>query len=326
MSQPAVAVSATPDAVESAPRTVAVRSPQRGAASSSPVATGTVTGAVPGAGWRHTTSFAPARLSCAATPAPGTADRSTTRSAAASTAGRWATTSTRLVRASVDMVSSRTCSVSSSRWALGSSRSTTGRAASTTRARATRARCPADSPAPSSPRGVPKPSGKLRTTSASPTRSSASHTSSSSAAGVPIRTLAAMVSATSQGRCGAQATWARHHPGSTSPRGVPPTRTSPRIGGSSPRRVASRVDFPQPDVPATATRPRSGRSRSRGRVRGEPGSYPIPSCDSASRTEPGWVLPGRSVEARASSSSASASAAVPSAAAWNSAPTRRRGQ
>ena len=93
------------------------------------------------------------RVSSAATVAvAGTS--STTRSAAASTAGRWATTTTRLRCASRARVSRRTCSVSSSRWALGSSSSTTGRPASTTRASATRARWPADRPAPSSPSGV----------------------------------------------------------------------------------------------------------------------------------------------------------------------------
>ena len=122
----------------------------------------------------------------------------------------------------------------------------------TTRASATRARCPADSPAPSSPSGASMPRGRAATVGSRPTRSSARHTPRRwpRAADPDVVGHGAGVS---QGRCGAHATcrppasearYARRHR----------TRIAPE-GPTSPIRVASRVDFPQPDGPTTAVRP-----------------------------------------------------------------------
>ena len=254
----------------------------------------------------------------------------TSRSATATSAGSWATTTTARVRPSPARVSATMRVVTGSRWAVGSSSITHGRSETTARASASRARSPAESPAPSSPTGVPSPSGSARTRSASATWESAAHRSSSEASGRPSRRLSATVPSTNPGRCGSQAMSSWDGPA-----------TWPVVGSSSPARTARRVDLPQPDGPVSAVTPRdaivSDRSSSTGTVR--PGRRTVRSVTVSGRLA-GWsrrplvagaprcsTTEGASAEAGPSSSSLTRSTtATPSAAAWNSAPTRRSGQ
>ena len=142
------------------------------------------------------------------------------------------------------------------------------------------------------------------------------------AEGRPIRTLAPTVSASSHGRWGAHATRLRHQPGSRSASGVPPSRTSPAAGASSPRErgqqrrlAAARRPGDRDQAPARAARGRADA------VRASAGGVADLEVGAA-RDRSRWAAPCRSrpAPARASRASASARAAVPSAAAWNSAP------
>ena len=231
ISHPAVAVSATPDAVDRAPSRVAVRRPHRGGAAASSrrsTAAGDRAGRVAAYDVRRGRSDVVRRRRVAASAArarpPGRRRRA--RRAGGRRPRR------RLVRASRATVSSSTCSVSSSRWALGSSSSTTaGRRAPRGPARPGPAGRRRDRRRPrrAACRG---PSGSARTTSSRPT---AAQRLPDLAVAAPRDGRAgrwrATVSASSHGRCGAQATWARHHVGSTAVSGVPPTSTSPARRG-----------------------------------------------------------------------------------------------
>ena len=167
ISQPAVAVSATPEAADSAPRAMAATSARRDGAQSSVAGSAVVAGPAGARG--------DARVS-----------RVSTRSASSTRAGRCATTITVRDCASSPITRTRTVSVAASRWAVGSSRSTTGRSPTSTRASASRARSPAESPAPSSPSSVSSPEGRVSTTCARSTRSRARHRRASVAAGVGV--------------------------------------------------------------------------------------------------------------------------------------------
>ena len=156
-----------------------------------------------------------------------------------------------VVRPSSTRVSAMTCSVSSSRWAVGSSSSTHGRSASTTRARASRARSPAESVAPSSPTGASRPPGRSRTRSSSATRRSAAHS------GVVVGVGAAEAEVVGDacrrrtpGAAGSQATWLP--PGGAADRVGPPRRPTRRSARAGRRARASSVDLPQPDGPRHA--------------------------------------------------------------------------
>ena len=211
---------------------------------------------------------------------------------------------------------------------MGSSISTQGRSETTARASARRARSPAESPAPSSPTGVARPAGRPRTRSASATWASAAHRSCSSASGRPSRRLSATVPSTNPGRCGSHAM--------SSCEGA---ATPPDVGSSRPASTASRVDFPHPEGPVNAVTPRAGivsdRSSSTGTVR--PDRRTVRSV-TVRGWSAGWLAgwSRRPLVAGAprcsttkggfSSSLTRSTTATPSAAAWNSAPTRRSGQ
>ena len=207
---------------------------------------------------------------------------------------------------------------------MGSSSRTHGRSARTILARASRARSPADNVAPSSPSGssMPRVSSWTRTSRA--TSRNASHRSASVASGRASRRLSAMDPATNCGCWGSQATCACHD---APPTGDPWDVTVPSVAGSRPARTARRVDLPHPDGPVTAVTPRAG-------IRAWTGA-------SAGTLRPGYVIvrpsitrgaPGSAAASRSrwpwadSSRSAASNVAAPSAAAWNSAPTRRSGQ
>ena len=139
------------------------------------------------------------------------------------------------------------------------------------------------------------------------------------AAGSACRRLSAIVPAVSHGRWGSQATAGRHSSGLP----WPATRIVPSVGVSSPAMAASRVDLPQPDGPTTAVNPMPNRV---GQARHDGGTTPAEGDgvehDAGFVRDPVAAGAGASSRAR----STDANAAAPSAAAWNSAPTRRIGQ
>ena len=193
--------------------------------------------------------------SAAVPPVDDGAGRSTTRSHAASTAGRWLTTSRvrpSAIRGRALMIAA---SVSASTPSVGSSSSSSGRSASTARASATRRCCPVDRPAPSSPTGVS--SGTSSAAAATAARSSASV-----ASGRASRTLSATEPATSTGRCGTHATRRSQAALSMSARSTPPTVIRPASGVRSPSIRSSSVDLPAPLRPRRPTRARGGSVRS----------------------------------------------------------------
>ena len=112
--------------------------------------------------------------------------------------------------------------------AVGSSSSSTGRSARKARARARRWRCPAESPAPCSPRTVATPSGGAATKSWPPRRAAPSSTAASSASGRARRTFSASVPANRCGRWAPRRRLSASPPG-TAPRGPYRTRGSGRL-------------------------------------------------------------------------------------------------
>ncbi len=177
----------------------------------------------------------------------------TTRSATPSKAGRCTTSSTVRPTASLRTASTTSASVAPSRAAVGSSSSSTGRSARNARASASRCRCPADSPAPSSPSTVSTPSGSASTNSRAPASASARLTAASSASGRVSRAFSAIVPAYRCGLCGTQAMRERHSSKSSSARSAPPTDTRPSVGRTNPSSTFSSVDLPAPLGPTSAT-------------------------------------------------------------------------
>ena len=213
----------------------------------------------PAAGGGRTTSARP--VGCRPPPRGAVAGTSsTTRSAAASTAGRWATTTTRL-----------RCGEPGRGCRGGPARSPRRGGRSARRGARPGARRARRGPARRGPAG--RRTGRHRPRRAACRgRGQGAHDvgEADRCAGPPTprrRWPRGGRSARCRRRCRRAATVAavptptrlRHQPGSRSASGVPPTRTSPADGASSPRSVARSVDLPQPDGPAIATRPRSGR-------------------------------------------------------------------
>ncbi len=317
MSQPAVAVSATPDAVESAPSSVAVRRPQRGRGSSSGRRRRGRCGAErPRDHPRGRCSRSRRRRRHLR---PGA--RSSTRSAAASTAGRWATTSTRLVRASVgDGVEEHL---------LGLLVEVRARLVEEHDGPAREHDAGERDAGPLAGReaGAVLAEGRVQAVRQGAARRrpgrrrpSAAHTSSSPRAGVPeadvggdgvgeqprsLRCPGDLVAPPRGVACGAGECRRR--------------RRRRRRGASSPRSVASRVDLPQPDGPGDGDQPALGQVEVEGRGQGRVVADHEP-VQRQRRRRAGRCEPSGCEAARASRASASARAAVPSAAAWNSAP------
>ena len=108
---------------------------------------------------------------------------------------------------------------------------------------------------------------RLRTSSPSATCRAPPTRRRRSASGRPTRRLSARLPATSHGRCGSQATCRCQDAGSavsrsSSPTRTLPSRTAPLPRLSSPSKVASSVDLPQPDGPVTAVSPGAGKPAS----------------------------------------------------------------
>ena len=252
---------------------------------------------------------------------------STTRSATASSAGRCTTSRTVRPTASLRTASTMPASVSPSSAAVGSSSSSTGRSARKARASARRCRCPAESPAPPSPRTVAAPVRQRgHEVVARPRRAGRRSTAASSASGRASRTFSAIVPANRCGRCGTQAIRSRQ---SRQGRASRDRRRRPGPGrlpaaATKPSSAFRSVDFPTPLGPVSATVSpgsdheggvRQGRFRAPGvahrharRARygpGRPGTLSLPPSGSGvSRT-----------------SKISSAAESPSAAAWYCAPT-----
>ena len=133
-----------------------------------------------------------------------------------------------------------------------------------------------------------------------------------------------MLPETNTGRWGSHAMSARQD---GPPTGRPAAVTEPPDSGSRPATAPSSVDLPQPDGPRSTVTPVPSSTASRwataGRVRP---SYPTLTSASTSGLPAAAVASTPASGAYVVSASTASKVATPSAAAWNSAPTRRSGQ
>ena len=200
---------------------------------------------------------------------------------------------------------------SASRWAVGSSTSSTGAVDEDGAGQGERARCPADSPNPSSPSGVASPRAGSRRSPRGRRRRRASQTAWSPAP-LPSTRASRRVPGGRNGRWVTR--WAR------------PARTVPAVGVRSPAASSRRVDLPTPEGPVTAVSPGPAASvdADEHRARGlRVGVGDVAEDDTDLRRA---RVGGRRRASASSSARMPSMASAPSAAAWNSAPTRRIGQ
>ena len=253
---------------------------------------------------------------------PRRSARSTTRSQAARTTGRWLTTIALRPASASGRAVSRADSVSASTPSVGSSSSRRGRSVTSARASATRRCWPVDRPAPRSPIGA----SRARSTRAT---SAARRRARSSASGAPRRMLSATLPATSTGRWGTHAIRARHASSSRSSSPTPPTEIRPRSGRRSPMTRSSSVDLPAPLGPRRPTVSPGPTARESSSRTGPPRpSTPTPSSRSGTRegSGAGRRAPEPSAVGVSSTAKTSSAAARPSMLSWKRAPTARSGR
>ncbi len=342
ISQPEVAVSATPDSRASAPNSTPRTSPRsvshrsgNGRRAGSPVRRRSVS---PLSTVSSVITPAVTRLSTVVgmvVEPPGTADVSETAvSSRGCAAARTAAPDRSAARTAVHTRSA----LAGSRCAVGSSSSSSHAPRRTrSRARATARRCrwPADSSRTGRSANPSRPTSASTAPMSAPTSGSTSGpvpgSPSGSSGSSPVVARPGTASASSArtlppakaGDCGTQATLSRHVDMSMSSIGTPSTVTVPDAGVAKPSRTASVVVFPAP-LGASSHVVCPGRT-----VRVNPsGAYPPRRATRRSRR---WIAPrpGTRAPGRGSGSSRTAAtrrtASTPSSLAWKAAPTERSG-
>ena len=185
-----------------------------------------------------------------------------TRSDRSAVESRWATLTVVRPTARRSSARSRVVSVSGSTADVASSRIRRPGSPSCALARATNWRSPTDSPSPRSPAIVSRPSGRRSTHSRSPSMSMAASTSSSPDPARPNPMFALIVVSNRKPSWGTIRTARRRSSGDASRRSTPPTRTRPAVGSASRASSFTKVVFPEPVSPTTATEAPAGSTTS----------------------------------------------------------------